>query len=154
MTVVCFDHYNISPVNKICNQESIPVGCVPPAAVAVRGSRHTPRTRPPLDQAPPQEQAPPQGAGTPPDQPPPVDRHTSVNILLCPKLRLRAVIINLCRFAVHAVTRFFWCSLRIFSPGLYALLHIVLSYSVLQIKGLLRNLGRENILNLMRVEKT
>ena len=118
-----------------------------PREQAPLGPGTPPGASTPPDQAPPREQA-------PPDQPPPVDRHTSVNTLLCPKLRLPAVIINLCHFAVHAVTRFFWCSLRIFSPGLYALLHIVLSNSVLQIKGLLRNLGRENILNLMRVEKT
>ena len=54
---------------------------------------HTPRSRPSTDQAhppprpgTPQEQTPP-GPGTPP-----VDRHTPVNILPCPKLRLRAVI--------------------------------------------------------------
>ena len=62
-----------------------------------------------LHQAPPdqtpQDQAPlpgpdPPGAGTPHPgtrhpplaQAPPVDRHTPVNILPCPKLRLRAVI--------------------------------------------------------------
>ena len=39
-----------------------------------------PGSRLPPDQAPPWDQA-----------PPPVDRHTPVNILLCPKLRLRAV---------------------------------------------------------------
>ena len=50
---------------RIFKQECIPVGCVPPAAVAVGGS-------PPCT--------------------PPVDRHTPVNILPCPKLRLRAVI--------------------------------------------------------------
>ena len=63
-------------------QECIPVGCVPPAAVAVRevstihppGTMHTPR-----------EQAAP---------PPPVDRHMPVNILPCPKLGLRAVNIS------------------------------------------------------------
>ena len=69
-----------------------------------------PRSRHPLDQAPPWEQVPPGtrppdqappgtrppgsgtplGAGTPP--PPFVNRHTPVNILPCPKLRLRAVI--------------------------------------------------------------
>ena len=39
------------------------------------------------------ERSPP---GTPPGtrQPPPVDRHTPVNILPCPKLRLRAVKIS------------------------------------------------------------
>ena len=52
-------------------QECIPVGCVPPAAVAVR------RGSPP---------------GSPPgSRHPPVDRHTPVNILPCPKLRLWAV---------------------------------------------------------------
>ena len=52
-----------------------------------RGGLH----QPPPDQAP-QEQAPHSG----PD--PPVDRHTPVNILPCPKLRLRAVIISECRW--------------------------------------------------------
>ena len=88
-------------------QECIPVGCVPPAAVAVRwGSppcnpppsprpdpppttRQPPGTRHPLGPDP-QDQAPP---GT--RHPPPVDRHTPVNILPCPKLRLRPVIIIL-----------------------------------------------------------
>ena len=54
----------------ILQQECIPVGCVP------EGS--PPGT--PLDQAPP---------GT---RHPPVDKHTPVNILPCPKLRLRSVI--------------------------------------------------------------
>ena len=49
----------------------------------------------PPDQAPhptPQNQT-PQGPGTPPGpDPPPLDRMTGVNILPCPKLRLRAVI--------------------------------------------------------------
>ena len=70
---------------KNIEQECIPVGCVPPAAVAIPGGRSqpgTPRTRHRPDQAPPTP-----GAGTPP-----VDRHTPVNILPCPKLRLRAVI--------------------------------------------------------------
>ena len=35
----------------------------------------------------------PPGAGTPRTRHPPVDRHTPVNILPCPKLRLRAVMI-------------------------------------------------------------
>ena len=50
---------------KYVEQECIPVGCVPAAAVAVRGvsTRHPHQSRPP----PPQEQAalPPTGAGTP-----------------------------------------------------------------------------------------
>ena len=82
-------------------------------AVGGAGSLHQappPRSRHPPDQAPPWEQVPP---GTrPPDQAPPgtrpppgsgtpsweqapplfVNRHTPVNILPCPKLRLRAVI--------------------------------------------------------------
>ena len=77
-------------IKKICEQECISVGCVPPAALAVpRGSPPgtsldqaphppgagppepgTPRTRHPLDQAPPQEQVPP-GPGTPDQAPPP-----------------------------------------------------------------------------------
>ena len=51
-----------------------------------------------LHQAPPQERAPPgAGTGTPRDQTPPgpgtppVDRHTPVSILPCPKLHLRPV---------------------------------------------------------------
>ena len=57
-------------------QECIPVGCVPPGAVAVRGvsTRHPPGSRHP-----------------PRSRHPPVDRHMPVNILPCPKLRLRAV---------------------------------------------------------------
>ena len=50
---------------------------------------------PPPEQASPPEQAPPweqtPRAGTPGPVTPPVDRHTPVNILPCPKLRLRAV---------------------------------------------------------------
>ena len=61
-------------------QECIPVGCVSPAAVAVGRGRGR------LHQAPPRTMHPP-GPCTPP-----VDRHTPVNILPCPKLRLRAVI--------------------------------------------------------------
>ena len=54
-----------------------------------------PRAGTPQDQNP-QEQAPPQsstplGQALPRDQTLPVDRHTPVNILPCPKLRLRAV---------------------------------------------------------------
>ena len=47
-------------------QEYIPVGCVPPVAVAVRGvsTRHPPGADPPRDQAPP-------GADTPQEQTPP-----------------------------------------------------------------------------------
>ena len=73
-------------------QECIPVGCVPPAAVAVGGSPPAPPDQAPQEQAPPWDQAPHSG----PD--PPVDRHTPVNILPCPKLRLRAVIISECRW--------------------------------------------------------
>ena len=69
-------------------QECIPVGCVPPTAVAVWGGLHQvpPGPDTPLEQAPPR-------AGTPRDQTPPrtrhppVDRHTPVNILPYPKLR-------------------------------------------------------------------
>ena len=57
-------------------QECIPVGCVPPAAVAV-GCLHQDQTPPPQDHAPPRDQAlPPPGPGTPPpDQAPPGTRH-------------------------------------------------------------------------------
>ena len=103
-------------------QECIPVGCVPPAAVDVRGvSPCTPRVDP-REQTPPGIMHPlgadtphpsgtmhttlpwdhahhppgpctPLGADTPwTMHPPPMDRHTPVNILPCPKLRLRAVI--------------------------------------------------------------
>ena len=67
----------------------------------MRTARSSSRPAPPppeqalLDQAPPWEQAPPQ-TRRPPEQTPPVDRHTPVNILPCPKLRLRAVIIVCC----------------------------------------------------------
>ena len=74
-------------------QECISVGCVPPAAVAVWGgfsTRYPPRTRPPRDQNPRGQN--PLGAGTPMGPgTPAVNRHTPVNILPCPKLRLRAV---------------------------------------------------------------
>ena len=55
-----------------------------------------------LHQPPPRDLGTPPGPGTaqdqaPPwDQAPPVDRHTPVNILPCPKLRLRAVTIFGC----------------------------------------------------------
>ena len=81
--------------------ECIPVGCVPPAAVAVggRGLYQGPllRSRHPPDQTPMSQAPPPPGSRhpprpDPPEQAPPlVDRHTPVNILPCPKLRLRAV---------------------------------------------------------------
>ena len=60
----------------------------------------------PQDQAPPRSRHPP-GAGTPP-----VDRHTLVNILPCPKLRLRVVTkkrqcfnSGLCSFSWNCVVR-------------------------------------------------
>ena len=57
-------------------QECIPVGCVPPAAVAVPGGLHqAPPDQTPPDQAPPKEQAPP-GPGTPVGPDPPGSRHT------------------------------------------------------------------------------
>ena len=81
--------------NYQSKQECIPVGYVPPAAVAVRGS--PPCTPPPGTMHPPRTMYLP-GPCTPsvPCPPryhahPPVDRHTPVNILPCPKLRLRAV---------------------------------------------------------------
>ena len=84
----------------------------PPQNQAPPRSRYPPKTRPPPDQAP-LKQASPQtrhtpragtpslqsrhspGADTPTPGPSPVDRHTPVNILPCPKLRLRAVKIPL-----------------------------------------------------------
>ena len=80
-------------------QECIPVGCVLPAAVAIqRGSLPgTPRDQaPPWNQAPhapgiPQYRNPARNRCIPRTRQPPVDRHTPVNILPCPKLRLRAV---------------------------------------------------------------
>ena len=73
-------------------QECIPVGCVTPAAVAVRGGLNQ-APCPPQDQAPPPETRHPPGTRHPPPGPgtPTVDRHTPVNILPCPKLRLRVV---------------------------------------------------------------
>ena len=64
---------------KYCQKECIPVGWVPPAAVAVRGvsTRHPPRTRhpppvaDPLDQASPWKQTIPRTRHTSPDQAPP-----------------------------------------------------------------------------------
>ena len=86
-------------------QECIPVGCIPPAAVAIRGGsppgtpleQIPPRTRHPpfpADQAPPWDQAPPPRADTPTPppgpgtSPPPVNRITDAckNITL-PQLR-------------------------------------------------------------------
>ena len=54
-------------------------------------SRHPPEQAPPWDQAPTQHQTP---LTRPPQSRPPVDRHTPLNILPCPKLRLRAVNIS------------------------------------------------------------
>ena len=61
------------------------------------GTRHPPQTRPPRTRyppgpGPPWDQAPPRTRHLPGPGTPPVDRHTLVNILPCPKLRLRAVI--------------------------------------------------------------
>ena len=103
-----------SPKLVIKQSHCIPVGCVLPAAVAIGGvsipthpgTRHpspgpgTPRpgTLPKTRYHPRTRHPPPQGpepsrTRPPMDQvPPPVDRHSSVNILPCPKLRLRAVI--------------------------------------------------------------
>ena len=86
-------------------QECIPVGCVPSTAVAIGGvSTGHPQDQTPLEQAPPPPRAGtppgtrhPTGAGTPwsrhspGSRHPPMSRHTPVNILPCPKLRLRAV---------------------------------------------------------------
>ena len=52
-----------------------------------------PRPDTPLGPGTPPARHPPR-AGTPQEQAPPVDRHTPVNILPCPKLRLRAVKTN------------------------------------------------------------
>ena len=62
-----------SLVRNIIKQECIPVGCIPPVAIAIRGGLHQtpPRAGTPPDQTPPPEQTPPLGAGTPPDQAPP-----------------------------------------------------------------------------------
>ena len=89
-------------------QEWIPVGCVPPAAVAIGGvstshpgtrppgtrppTRHPPGTRlPPKNRHPPgtrplQTRHPPDQTSPRPGTPLPVDRLTPVNILVCPKL--------------------------------------------------------------------
>ena len=104
---------------KDFKQECIPVGCVPSAAVAVRGSppgapgkQAPPGTRPPrpgtlLEQTPPEQTLP--GPGTPLEQTPwsrhppeqtpqeqaspcgPNSWHTLLKILPCRKLGLRAV---------------------------------------------------------------
>ena len=102
----------MSLLNLKSKQECIPVGCVPPAAVACPGgsprsrplpeqallpSRHTPLGPEPPEQAPPQSRQTPLGPESLEQAPPrtrlplPMDRHTPVNILPCPKLRLRAV---------------------------------------------------------------
>ena len=77
-------------------QECIPVGCVPPAAVALRGvsTRHPPDQAPAPEPGTPQTRHPPRTRHLPWTRHPPVDRHTPVNILPCPILRLRAVISN------------------------------------------------------------
>ena len=110
--------YKVLKISCVCakawwKQECIPVGCVPPAAVAVRGglhqapSRADPQSRPPTgpgntpDEAPP-DQAPPTSRPPAPGNrhrlpgsrpPPPVNRITDTckNITF-PQLRLRAVI--------------------------------------------------------------
>ena len=56
-------------------------------------TRHPSQTRPPLGPPPPGPGTPtPLEPGIPQHQAPPVDRYTPVNILPCPKVRLRAVI--------------------------------------------------------------
>ena len=75
-------------------QEQAPPPEQAPPRAGTPWSRHRPRAGIPQDQTPP-EQAPPLGEGIPPlpgRRHPPVDRHTPVNILPCPKLRLRPVI--------------------------------------------------------------
>ena len=98
-----------SPKLVIKQSHCIPVGCVLPAAVAIGGvsipthpgTRHPspgpgtpgPGTLPRTRYHPRTRHSPPPRTRPPMDQvPPPVDRHSSVNILPCPKLRLRAVI--------------------------------------------------------------
>ena len=95
---ISFIKETFSNLTSLYKQECIPVGCVPPAAVAIRGSPpgtpldqtplgpgippgadHPPRSRHPPDQAIPRhplDQAPnctrhPPGPGTPRDQAPP-----------------------------------------------------------------------------------
>ena len=74
------------------NKECIPVGCVPPAAVAPGTplGAGTPQTRHPLR---PDTPTPPPGSGPPRDQATPLwtEWLTGVKILPCPKLHLRAV---------------------------------------------------------------
>ena len=113
----CESHFLLLQ-KKFTKQECIPVGCVPPAAVAVRGLHQADplRSRPPRPgtphwSRPPRQQSPcckacwdsttptARHAGIPPAMPagippPPVNRMTVVKILPCPKLRLRAVIIQ------------------------------------------------------------
>ena len=88
--------------DKLFQQECIPVGCVPPTAVSVRGvpTRHPP----PGADTSPRSRHPHPGSRCPPSSRPPTpgSRHPPVNrildtpmkILPCPKLRLRAVIIS------------------------------------------------------------
>ena len=113
--------------NKNHKQECIPVGYIPPTAVAVgRGAPPgTPQGADPPDQAPPPPGADPPGPGTPrPGTPcckvcwdsthPPLwtEWQTGVKILACPKLRFRAVI-NC--FSYHIMNPCFFseCSLRL-----------------------------------------
>ena len=89
-------------LDLILKQECIPVGYVPPAAVAIGGGGVSLHQAPPPDQDPlpgtryhplrdqtPQEQAPPGTRHPPRGQ---NSWHTLLKILPCPKLRLRTVI--------------------------------------------------------------
>ena len=81
--------FQISKIHQISKipkpQECIPVGCIPPASVAVGGisTRHPPRTRHPPDQAPlPPRTRHPLGTRHPLDQAPPGQTHTCKHITL------------------------------------------------------------------------
>ena len=99
--------------DRMDEQECIPVGCVPPTAVAVGGGLHH---APPREQTTP-DQAPPQ-TGTPREQTPPRSRHSPVNRITdtCknitfPQLRLRAVMMeerNKRRYTSSEGTRHFF----------------------------------------------
>ena len=88
VTSHCINHHHQTQydiTSWILKQECIPVGCVPPAAVGVRGVPGPGG----LHQAPPPDQTSPPGAGTPPGPDPPgagtpplwTESHTPVETL-------------------------------------------------------------------------
>ena len=66
---VIFTQFFLPTERSSWKQECIPVGCVPPAAVAVSGGS-PPGTHPPGSRHSPRRRHPPPGAGTPRSRPP------------------------------------------------------------------------------------